>query len=180
MSKMASFENNKSEPPTQELGLFLERIQIEPKLSTEPMQAIPQLRQALYGLIQFAQEVGRMRNQLLGQAFDRQKIGNATTIIDLDPTGNLEELVKLAEAPISGWDFTAGATKDEAGQQIFEPEFVARVAYLLGEVVQGDPDNSAHAALLSVDRLDLLLTLARSEAQRLADELGKLAGGELT
>lgn len=162
----AEASNNVAQPHSQQLILFLERVQIEPKLSSEPKQAILQLRNALQGLIQLGQAVGQLRNQFLGQAFAQQD----TNIIDLTDD---ETIVKLEDAPISGWDFTTNVF-DASGQQLFEPEFVERVAYLLAEVADADSNSSAHAALLSVDRLDLLLTLARSEAQRLVEVLHQL------
>ena len=181
-----------------QLVAFLGKFQLETsgsQLSPQPAKARQQLGLALYSLSQFVRAATQYRNQWLNQALDpsqtqyrRPEDSIIEAGLDQDSQAlNLgaAEQLNLAGAPIAGWDFSpaldidaatsvsAKAATDE-GQPIFEPEFVERTAYLLEELSYNQPESSTTQALLTVDRLDLLLTLARAEAKRLATQLQDL------
>ncbi len=160
-----------------EVAAWLSKLPLETatRLASEPARARRQLGAALYGLSHFVQRATQYRNQLLGRALDpRQTQAADLNIIEMTPLANelwLEQNISLEEMPIAGWDFTHIETTSSEGQAVFEQEFVERTAYLLNELAQDEPHTDTNTALLSVDRLDLLLTLAEAEAQRLMGQL---------
>lgn len=165
---------------------FLSKFQPDFRLSTERLEAVQQIGLALYGLNRFAQVLTSYRNELLGHALDPHSFSN--TIIGLDEVG--ATLVgQVSGEAIAGWDFSAtflvasetiNDTADKAlsnssgSQLVFDPEFVERAAYLLNEMRLDSQQVLEVMALLTVDRLDLLLTLTRTEASRLVEQLHRL------
>ena len=173
---MQTPENGGVEPGAP-MTAFLSKFPLETgaKLASEPARAKQQLGLALYGLSRFVQRATHYRNQLLGRALDPRQSQTADfSIIEMTPLANelsVEQNIKLEETPIAGWDFSHSETTVSQDLAIFEQEFVERTAYLLSELAQDQPHTDTNADLLSVDRLDLLLTLAQAEANRLMGQL---------
>jgi hypothetical protein len=126
------------------------------------------------------------RNQVLGLALDPAQAQAAPHIIEtlLDSVTSeiglvVSDRLVASSEPISGWDFSTPLTDSTTSTTppIFEAEFVERVNYLLEALAQDNLEaaSTPNAKLLVVDRLDLLLALSRSEVQRLATELERLA-----
>jgi hypothetical protein len=176
---MLDSETTDNLPSNQLSKAGLER---SPLALNNPTEIVQEFGLALYKLGHFMQGTLHYRNQILGLALDPTQTQAAPHIIETlidSVTSEIglvvsDRLVTSAE-PISGWDFSTPLA--DTATSIFEAEFVERVNYILEAIAQDNLEaaSTPNAKLLAVDRLDLIIALSRSEIQRLAAELERLA-----
>jgi hypothetical protein len=175
---MLDSETTDNLPPNQLSKTGLER---SPLALNNPTEIVQEFGLALYKLGHFMQGTLHYRNQVLGLALDPAQTQAAPNIIEtlIDSVTSeiglvVSDCLVTSPEPISGWDFSTSIADTAAS--IFEAEFVERVNYLLESIAQDNLETAStpNTKLLTVDRLDLIIALSRSEIQRLATELERL------
>ncbi len=95
-------------------------------------------------------------------------LGRTLAIPQFDAQDSIAQ-ISASESPIPGWDWQASDNEDKNSPILFDPEFIERTAYLIEQLLaMAEQSFYREAALLAVDRLDLIASLVREELARLA------------